>query len=238
VSDEVRQADAQTLRCLSREQSRRKQAQRAAHWRERGAAAVGNPLDDVHVAPRLVWPSLHAKVTAIPRSLKAKRRRIPDPARSASSTHPNGGRRRRLCILVRSRVSRSCFLWHPGESRGRAGTRGHRARLHRPSINRYGDLGTLFDEGGRRRRHGQSRLISQWSRGKHPRPGLSAQRAADITWALTGPELYSLLVLQSGWNSATYEQWLIETLHRQLFNPDTTTPTGIRSKPDTEASRA
>ena len=102
----------------------------------------------------------------------------------------------------------------------------------------YGDLGTILEEGGRRRRHGQSRLIAQWSRGKHLRPGLSTRRAADITWALTGPELYSLLVLQSGWNSATYEQWLIETLHRQLFNPDTTTPTGIRSKPDIEASRA
>src|SRR2546430_3725280 len=47
--------------------------------------------------------------------------------------------------------------------------------------------------------------------------GLDEPTAVDITWALTSPELYRLLVVERGWDGAAYEQWLGETLIGQLL---------------------
>ncbi len=83
----------------------------------------------------------------------------------------------------------------------------------------YGDMGTLWEEGGRRRRRAEAALIDQWHAGGLLRPELSKRRAADVLWALTSPELYSLLVVQSGWSGDAYEQWLVETLTERLLAP-------------------
>jgi hypothetical protein len=42
------------------------------------------------------------------------------------------------------------------------------------------------------------------------------QRARDILWALTGGELYRLLVLERGWSPDEYEAWLGEVLVQTL----------------------
>jgi AcrR family transcriptional regulator len=52
------------------------------------------------------------------------------------------------------------------------------------------------------------------------RPGLDEPTAVDIAWALTSPELYRLLVVNRGWDGATYEQWLGEVLIGQLLGTD------------------
>lgn len=50
-----------------------------------------------------------------------------------------------------------------------------------------------------------------------------------MLWALTSPDIYSLLVVQSGWTGAGYEKWLVDTLTEQLFGGGDTArpaPTG------------
>jgi AcrR family transcriptional regulator len=43
-------------------------------------------------------------------------------------------------------------------------------------------------------------------------PSVTAERAADIFWALCGPETYRLFVIDRGWPPEEYEHWLVETL--------------------------
>lgn len=42
--------------------------------------------------------------------------------------------------------------------------------------------------------------------------GLSSSKARDILWAMTGRDIYRMLVLERGWSSEDYEQWLAEQL--------------------------
>jgi AcrR family transcriptional regulator len=49
--------------------------------------------------------------------------------------------------------------------------------------------------------------------------GLKPKRAREILWALTGRELYRLLVLVQGWRAAEYENWLGGLLVDQLLEP-------------------
>lgn len=81
-------------------------------------------------------------------------------------------------------------------------------------------MGALWEEGGRRRRRAEAPLVEQWRSGGHLRAGLSKGRAADVLWALTSPELYSLLVVQSGWSGDAYEEWLIDALTERLLARD------------------
>ncbi|GAA0966967.1 TetR/AcrR family transcriptional regulator [Acrocarpospora macrocephala] len=79
----------------------------------------------------------------------------------------------------------------------------------------HGELAALWEEGGRRRRQAQAPLAEGW-RDRLPE-GLSPARAADILWALTSPEVYTLLVVESGWSGDAYQEWLAATLTRQLL---------------------
>lgn len=40
-------------------------------------------------------------------------------------------------------------------------------------------------------------------------------QTADILWALTSPDVYRLLVVQSHWSGAAHEKWLTQTLRSQ-----------------------
>jgi AcrR family transcriptional regulator len=52
------------------------------------------------------------------------------------------------------------------------------------------------------------------------RPATPAER--DGLWALTSPEVYLLLVEESGWTAEQYETWLAETLQQVIPRPSTT----------------
>lgn len=43
------------------------------------------------------------------------------------------------------------------------------------------------------------------------------EQAVDITWAVGGPEVFTLLTQERGWDSDRYEEWLFLTLRVQLL---------------------
>lgn len=47
--------------------------------------------------------------------------------------------------------------------------------------------------------------------------GLSATKARDILWALTGRDMYRMLVVEQGWTSDAYENWLGQLLITSLI---------------------
>lgn len=79
------------------------------------------------------------------------------------------------------------------------------------------ELADASREGDARRRVEQGRLVRAWARAEPLRPGLTTRRATDLLWALSGPDLYRLLVVESGWTGARYEAWLRQVLQTALF---------------------
>jgi AcrR family transcriptional regulator len=75
-----------------------------------------------------------------------------------------------------------------------------------------------------RRREGQARWVRAWAEAGVLRPDLDEGAAADVLWALTGPELYWLFAVNSGWSGSKFEEWLFGTLESQLFGE--TSPSG------------
>ena len=79
------------------------------------------------------------------------------------------------------------------------------------------DVGAFGREGEVRRREGQAHSVCAWAEAGVLRPNLDEGEAADILWALTGPELYWLFVVDCGWPGSRFETWLFETLETRLF---------------------
>lgn len=87
-----------------------------------------------------------------------------------------------------------------------------RAAMHVES-----DAAAVWAEGEERRRRNQAELLRSWHAAGVLRPGLSARRAGDILWALSGPDVYRLFVAERGWSLAAFGQWLVRDLEAQLF---------------------
>ena len=51
------------------------------------------------------------------------------------------------------------------------------------------------------------------------RPHLKKNDARDILWALTGRELYWMLVVDKGWSSSRYQEWLADSITVALLKP-------------------
>ena len=51
----------------------------------------------------------------------------------------------------------------------------------------------------------------------HLRSGMTVERTADVLWAFSSPELYDLLVLRSGWDLASYADFVTRGLIEQLL---------------------
>lgn len=50
--------------------------------------------------------------------------------------------------------------------------------------------------------------------------GLSATKARDILWALTGRDMYRMFVVEQAWTSDEYEKWLTQLLVSSLIGGD------------------
>jgi hypothetical protein len=49
------------------------------------------------------------------------------------------------------------------------------------------------------------------------RPELDHRTARDILWMLTGRDVYRMLVLERGWTSQKYQDWLADILVHSLL---------------------
>ena len=74
----------------------------------------------------------------------------------------------------------------------------------------------LFADYQRGRDEGQGRIARSLTRARALRPGLRERDAADLIHAFMSPELYRLLVVDRGWTSERYQQWLATTITQQL----------------------
>ena len=81
------------------------------------------------------------------------------------------------------------------------------------------DAATLLEELTRQRQQGQRLIARALARGVALRPELKERDAADLIHALLSPELYQLLVVDRGWKTERYEEWLTALLVDQLLAP-------------------
>ena len=79
------------------------------------------------------------------------------------------------------------------------------------------DLDSLEKERECRRYEAQKHLIEFLYQSGRLKKGLTMATARDILWALTGRELYRMLVRERAWSSQAYEMWLAETIAAALI---------------------
>ncbi len=76
----------------------------------------------------------------------------------------------------------------------------------------------LREEGDRNRREGLRAVINSLGQANALPTGLSAERALDRAWMLTGVEFYLSATEGCGWTDDEYEQWLTALLQQQLLD--------------------
>lgn len=67
------------------------------------------------------------------------------------------------------------------------------------------------------RRAGLGRFAALLAERGALRPGLTAERAADLLWTVCAQANYDALVLDRGWSAEDYRAWLTETLQHALL---------------------
>ena len=79
------------------------------------------------------------------------------------------------------------------------------------------DLRAFWKEGEGRRRKAASRLVAEWAKAGALAHGQTQESAADIFWALGGPDVFRLFVVERRWSRKRFEAWLGATLELLLF---------------------
>ena len=67
------------------------------------------------------------------------------------------------------------------------------------------------------RRFGWGYLIGQLGGKQGLRPGLTVPQATDIVLAIMSPEVWEILVIESGWRPEDWEAWVVRTLDAELL---------------------
>jgi len=80
------------------------------------------------------------------------------------------------------------------------------------------DLREMWAEGEGRRYRTVTALAAGWKAAGALAPGLSAEEAGDIMWALSGPDVFRLFVLRRGWSTGRFEEWIGATLEGLLLS--------------------
>lgn len=75
----------------------------------------------------------------------------------------------------------------------------------------------LEQEREKRRYERQSEYVKKLQEEGFLAKGLPLKQARDILWALTGRDMYRMLVIEQGWASDAYERWLADTLIKALI---------------------
>lgn len=78
----------------------------------------------------------------------------------------------------------------------------------------------LEQEREKRRYERQGEYIKKIMQEKFLAKGLTLQKARDILWAMTGRDIYRMLVIERKWTSDEYEKWLAQLLVKSLLDTD------------------
>lgn len=76
----------------------------------------------------------------------------------------------------------------------------------------------LEQERENRRYERQAEYIKKLMEDKSLAKGLTLEKARDILWTLTGRDLYRMFVIERGWTSDEYEEWLTQLLIQSLLD--------------------
>jgi AcrR family transcriptional regulator len=79
------------------------------------------------------------------------------------------------------------------------------------------DLRAFWTEGEARRYRNSSELVAEWAAASALAPGITAKQATDIWWALGGPDVFRLFIVERRWSRKRFEEWLAATLEQLLF---------------------
>ncbi len=79
------------------------------------------------------------------------------------------------------------------------------------------DVAPVWDDIGRERLDGCRRIVKHLIERNGLRSGLDPRAAADVTWILNDPGVYSRLVGDRGWSAGAYRSWLTAALEMQLL---------------------
>ncbi len=79
------------------------------------------------------------------------------------------------------------------------------------------DLAAMWNEGEGRRHRAWSTMIAGWERTRAIPPGVTAREAVDLLWALSGPDVFRLLVVERRWSRRRFEEWLFAMAERTLL---------------------
>lgn len=82
------------------------------------------------------------------------------------------------------------------------------------------ELKELEREREERRYIRQEETIKRLAQEKSLKKGLGESKARDILWALTGRDMYRLFVVERGWSSDEYEEWLAQLLSKTLLEAE------------------
>lgn len=66
----------------------------------------------------------------------------------------------------------------------------------------------------------QEEFVNTLMKDKALLKGLSLSQARDILWTFTGRDIYRMLVVERGWSSDQYENWLAQLLIKTLIKDD------------------
>jgi AcrR family transcriptional regulator len=80
-------------------------------------------------------------------------------------------------------------------------------------------VAALEEEFASSRFEAQAELVDLVEDSGQLRPHLKKSDARDILWALTGRELYWMLVVDKGWSPARYQEWLADLICMALLEP-------------------
>ncbi len=80
------------------------------------------------------------------------------------------------------------------------------------------DMALLMQEMDRQRRNRMAHNARQLRKRGQLRPGLSIDKAADVLFAFTAPELFEILVLRQGWTLAEFGDFLYRGMAAELLS--------------------
>jgi hypothetical protein len=81
-------------------------------------------------------------------------------------------------------------------------------------------LVALRESHAQQRLSGLRRFIDLLARTNALRPGLTAERAADLIWTICAQPNYDSLVTARGWSHPEYRDWLSDMLAASLLSPN------------------